>query len=780
MALDNNENPYVCWMDNNSGYFNIYIKHWNGSSWEEVGAGSASGTGISGSTSYHCGMPDITVDQAGLPVVSWLHTTGTDIYHTYVKRFDGSGWIEVGGSSGSGSGISLWGTSAKPWDINSPGKPTYSYYGGSAIAMGNKGAIFSAWPDQHDGNWNIYLKCYGKNLPFVSDYDYIYDELHRLTRIKSDNGITISYEYDPAGNRLHKEVKSELMIRAGDQNPESVNIANNSLDVPIMQIILNVGSSEDMILDYLKLYSSGTGDENADINSVKLWKDHNGDGNLDGGDVQIGSSVSFSSDNGSLSFSGISEKLPKGSELNLLITYSQAGSALIGETFSLRLPDRNNINATGSVSRKSIYVLGCPVEGGILTISNDAIPPVFGGITSATAMEADIILEWPAAVESTSTPVRYNIYQSTTPGGQSFSTPDYSTTDLNYIVTNLDLDTYYFVVRAEDSIGNEDTNTKEENATTVDTTPPDFEGIDSATAILDGSGTVRVNWGTAFDSSIPIAFDVYWSTTLPVEAYTTCSISTTGSSINIDDLSTGVLHYFKVNARERFNNIKNTTKIASATPDKNIDNTPPAFTGLNTATAPNDGTRRIILEWENASDESTPIRYNIYQSTTSNSQNLTNPTYSTQATSYTLTGLINGQTYYYIVRAEDAFGHEESNLIEKSATPHDIIDTAPPEFSGLYLVTPDNEKAHLYWNSAIDPSGPVTYIVYMTQLSGIYDFNTPLLSTSELETEIEGLTNGEFYYFIVQAADAMNNQDNNTIEKEIVPATEVLDWFLFN
>jgi len=39
--------PYVAWDDNSDGDAEIYVRRWNGSSWEEVGSGSASGGGIS-------------------------------------------------------------------------------------------------------------------------------------------------------------------------------------------------------------------------------------------------------------------------------------------------------------------------------------------------------------------------------------------------------------------------------------------------------------------------------------------------------------------------------------------------------------------------------------------------------------------------------------------------------------------------------------------------------------------------------------------------------------
>ena len=98
------------------------------------------------------------------------------------------------------------------------------------------------------------------------------------------------------------------------------------------------------------------------------------------------------------------------------------------------------------------------------------------------------------------------------------------------------------------------------------------------------------------------------------------------------------------------------------------DLTPPTFDGILFV---NDTiyTGTLNLSWDPASDPSTPITYNIYGSTTPGGQNFATPTYTTKNTKYKVSGLTNGQTYYYVVRAEDYLGNEDTNTVEKSATP---------------------------------------------------------------------------------------------------------------
>jgi hypothetical protein len=102
-----------------------------------------------------------------------------------------------------------------------------------------------------------------------------------------------------------------------------------------------------------------------------------------------------------------------------------------------------------------------------LALPPDTEPPVFGGIqyVNDTIWVGTLNLSWEAASDR-STPITYNIYMATTSGGQDFSTPNYMTTNTRYKVTELTNGaTYYFVVRAEDALGNEDANTVELSCT---------------------------------------------------------------------------------------------------------------------------------------------------------------------------------------------------------------------------------------------------------------------------------------------------------------------------
>lgn len=293
------------------------------------------------------------------------------------------------------------------------------------------------------------------------DYAYSYDSLDRLGTVSPGNGIQISYQYDSAGNRLQKCVYSQLVAQLGGASPPSRGGANNEVDVPILQLQLDVSSDEDIILKTLTFSTGGTGDEATDVGQARLWVDTNGDGQVDLDEPQLGSTLAIIADNGILTFGLLGATLPAGACSNLVLTYTLNGTASQGETFTASLLNPTDIVAYGADSVKAICPFGTPVVGNVLTVSMDTIPPVFGGIESATAGNQEAMLRWQAAAADS--PVTYLIWQQTEPfGGAVAGEPAYTTTNLAHTVTGLaNGQAYFFVVRAQDMAGNTDNNVTE-------------------------------------------------------------------------------------------------------------------------------------------------------------------------------------------------------------------------------------------------------------------------------------------------------------------------------
>ena len=100
--LNTDSGLMVFWLDSSSGTEQVYAKRFDGSTWVEIGAGSATVGGISQSTGD---VADLAVTTDGPKVaVAWTEiVSGTQ--QIYLKEYNGSVWAELSGSA-SGGGLS--------------------------------------------------------------------------------------------------------------------------------------------------------------------------------------------------------------------------------------------------------------------------------------------------------------------------------------------------------------------------------------------------------------------------------------------------------------------------------------------------------------------------------------------------------------------------------------------------------------------------------------------------------------------------------------------------
>jgi hypothetical protein len=106
------------------------------------------------------------------------------------------------------------------------------------------------------------------------------------------------------------------------------------------------------------------------------------------------------------------------------------------------------------------------------------------------------------------------------------------------------------------------------------------------------------------------------------------------------------------------------------------DRTPPTFAGLTSATAcipgPIDGqSASYALSWDPASDDVTPakqIAYDVYQASKSGGEDFSSPTYTVRhgTTSFATPPLPANQQFYFVVRARDRAGNEDTNQVERA------------------------------------------------------------------------------------------------------------------
>jgi hypothetical protein len=129
LAVDGAGNPVLVYEFDNA----IFLKRWNGSTWEEVG-GSATGDGIGASPTLNSQMPALAVDSGDRPLVAWTEEVLGSGWAIYLRRWDGSSWSEIGGSA-TGGGISGAAPLAECSRIalDSGGHPVVSWLGSNGV-----------------------------------------------------------------------------------------------------------------------------------------------------------------------------------------------------------------------------------------------------------------------------------------------------------------------------------------------------------------------------------------------------------------------------------------------------------------------------------------------------------------------------------------------------------------------------------------------------------------------------------------------------------------------
>ncbi len=443
------------------------------------------------------------------------------------------------------------------------------------------------------------------------------------------------------------------------------------------------------------------------------------------------------------------------------------------------------------------------VEKNATPTGPDNTSPIFAGLLKTDDAEdgGNVSLEWSAGSDPDTpenktdphVPITYNIYISTIQGSYDFASPNQTTTDTSFTVQGLTNGVkYWFVVRAEDGIGNEEDNVIELNATPTgpDNTPPAFAGLESAVDIGDG-GNITLTWtaasdpdtpGNKTDPHVPITYNIYISTTQGSYNFASPDHTTQNTEFTVQGLTVGVEYWFVVRAQDSLGNEEGNTIELNATPTIS-GNTPPVFSGLTDTEDVGDG-GNIKLSWTDASDLNVPIRYKIYISTTQGNYNFASPNHTTTSTSFIVEGLENGIKYWFVVRAEDSLGLEEANIQELNATPTGP-DTTPPVFIGLVSVIDlaSGDAVNLSWSAAYDPDTldnktdphePISYNIYISTTQSVFDFSSPDYTTQELYYVVDGLTAGTEYWFVVRAADSTGNEEININEKNATPSIEDL------
>lgn len=188
-------------------------------------------------------------------------------------------------------------------------------------------------------------------------------------------GATSSQSITPTGGPVDGGMavisdNGTLTVSAGANNPSATNVGNADNNVVAIQMNIAAGSNEDVTISAITFTMSGTFDDTLDFEdgTFRLFDDDNGNGALDGGENQIGTGQNASTDNGMVTFSGLSETILAGTDVNWIVLVNLNGAASNSENFRVSFTNNLNMTATGDITSNTIYPEGTPVHGGLFTV----------------------------------------------------------------------------------------------------------------------------------------------------------------------------------------------------------------------------------------------------------------------------------------------------------------------------------------------------------------------------------------------------------------------------
>ena len=359
-------------------------------------------------------------------------------------------------------------------------------------------------------------------------------------------------------------------------------------------------------------------------------------------------------------------------------------------------------------------------------------------------------------ITATDTDVAMRSRQLTTPSGLggTCATSTVDATKQVCLVSSLTPgDHYTFTVAATNLIG-----TGPASAASGAVVPADVPGAPRAVAAVRGNGQATISWSApATDGGAAITgFRVTSSPAMPTPYACSQSVLTGSSSTCVfAGLTNGVTYSFTVTAINAIG--ESQASIASNTV------TPASAPGAPTLGTVTRGDGSATVRWTapsaNGGSALTGYAVAVTPSVTvpvaCRSDVLTGA-----STSCVFTGLANGTSYYFRVRALNAVG-TGSYSAESSA----VVPAGPPPAPTAVSATSGNGQADVSWSA---PSTNGAAITGYTVISSPGGFSCTAATTS---CTVTGLTNGTSYSFAVTAINGAGTGATSVASNTVVPAT---------
>ncbi len=289
-------------------------------------------------------------------------------------------------------------------------------------------------------------------------------------------------------------------------------------------------------------------------------------------------------------------------------------------------------------------------------------------VLSGAPGNAQATLNWGAVAGAAS----YDVYRNETSCTAGYTKVG-NTTALTFTDTPLANGvTYYYVIQAKGT--GSCPPSAMSNCVTLTPSPCTTPGVPTiGTVTVPGLNQLRVSWTAGTPAGA--TYKIYRALgACPGGTYSLLASGVTASPYTDGTVSGTVTYSYKVSAVDSTGGCESAQSGCASGTATGTCNAPPNFAGLASVTNPANATCTLNLSWAAGSSNCAgTVSYNVYRSTTSpfTPAPANRIAAGVATTTYSDTnGLVNGTTYYYIVRAVDsANGVEDANTVTQSGAP---------------------------------------------------------------------------------------------------------------
>ncbi len=281
--------------------------------------------------------------------------------------------------------------------------------------------------------------------------------------------------------------------------------------------------------------------------------------------------------------------------------------------------------------------------------STPTAPVAPTGVTAVAGVN-EVTISWDPVADATA----YHIYWATTTGVTPATGTEIPNATSPYVQTGLTAGTtYYYVVTAENAVGQGDPSTEvSATPTATATLPPAPTGVTAT----PGAEQVTIAW-TAVSGAT--TYHIYWATTTGVTPATGTEIPNATSPYLQTGLTAGTTYYYVVTAENAAGQGPASAEV-SATPTGTATG-PAAPTGV-TATG---GTNSVTVSWSPVAGATS---YNLYRATATGVTPATGTPITGVTSPYVDHPLDAGTTYFYVVTAVNGVGEGDPSAEVSAGT----------------------------------------------------------------------------------------------------------------